>query len=320
MNNIAFDATKYYLGRLCKYGHEYEGTGQSLRVLHGDCVECKKIGDRNCYLRSREKSAVERQKKVEAKASERDRKRSLEALHEVDTECFKLGTLCANNHSWNNTGYSLRYKIQGSCVECRQLYIKEHYQQNKEVARARQKKYEARRPEVHQRAKAKYRETHREELRAKNREYSNRSYIKARLLAKSRTPEAKARARRYWQTEQFKLVAARGRQKRRAAKKQVHHFQYTTEELKLLYEKFDNACAYCGSTASLTVDHAVALSKGGSDVLGNLLPACMTCNCSKCDRDIEQWYQSQSFYTKPRWRKITLHLGWKKCNGQLSLF
>jgi len=38
-----FDETKYYLGKLCKRGHDYDGTGKSLRYMSHNCVECIKI-------------------------------------------------------------------------------------------------------------------------------------------------------------------------------------------------------------------------------------------------------------------------------------
>ena len=37
-----FDETKYYLGKLCKRGHDYDGTGKSLRYMSHNCVECIK--------------------------------------------------------------------------------------------------------------------------------------------------------------------------------------------------------------------------------------------------------------------------------------
>jgi hypothetical protein len=39
----AFNQHRYYLGRLCPRGHEYYGTGHSLRAVHSknSCVECK---------------------------------------------------------------------------------------------------------------------------------------------------------------------------------------------------------------------------------------------------------------------------------------
>ena len=42
-----FDATRYRLGTLCPQGHDYQGTGHSLRRQHnGDCVECGKLAKR----------------------------------------------------------------------------------------------------------------------------------------------------------------------------------------------------------------------------------------------------------------------------------
>jgi len=36
-----YDPTHYYLGKLCPLGHDYQGTGQSLRrITKGDCRRC----------------------------------------------------------------------------------------------------------------------------------------------------------------------------------------------------------------------------------------------------------------------------------------
>lgn len=48
------------------------------------------------------------------------------------------------------------------------------------------------------------------------------------------------------------------------------------------------ACRYCGAfapTAVLVVDHVVPKSKGGQDVLENLVTACEPCNSGKSDLD-----------------------------------
>ena len=40
--SITLDPTKHYLGALCQHGHDYQGTGQSLRNLAaGNCLACK---------------------------------------------------------------------------------------------------------------------------------------------------------------------------------------------------------------------------------------------------------------------------------------
>lgn len=39
-----FDSSRYVLGSLCKRGHDWHGTGRSLRILrNGDCLECHHV-------------------------------------------------------------------------------------------------------------------------------------------------------------------------------------------------------------------------------------------------------------------------------------
>lgn len=47
---------------------------------------------------------------------------------------------------------------------------------------------------------------------------------------------------------------------------------------------FGNRCAYCGQRKSLTRDHDIPLSRGGTDDIMNILPACKSCNSRKRNR------------------------------------
>ena len=40
-------------------------------------------------------------------------------------------------------------------------------------------------------------------------------------------------------------------------------------------------CAYCGETGPLQADHRIPLSRGGSNAIDNILPACGRCNARK---------------------------------------
>ena len=49
-------------------------------------------------------------------------------------------------------------------------------------------------------------------------------------------------------------------------------------------------CAYCGTTgAPLQRDCVLALSRGGRYTLDNIVPACGSCNASKCNDEVTGW-------------------------------
>lgn len=55
------------------------------------------------------------------------------------------------------------------------------------------------------------------------------------------------------------------------------------ENLKLIY---GNKCANCGGECSLTKDHIIPLSSGGSDYIENIQPLCRNCNSKKNNKTI----------------------------------
>ena len=64
----------------------------------------------------------------------------------------------------------------------------------------------------------------------------------------------------------------------------------TTEQWAALMEAWGGACAYCTSTdESLQRDCVLALSRGGRYTLDNIVPACRSCNASKCNQEVTGW-------------------------------
>ena len=50
------------------------------------------------------------------------------------------------------------------------------------------------------------------------------------------------------------------------------------------------ACAYCGTLDdALQRDCVLALSRGGRYTLENVVPACRSCNASKCNDEVTGW-------------------------------
>ena len=66
----------------------------------------------------------------------------------------------------------------------------------------------------------------------------------------------------------------------------------TKEERQEVYDKMGGYCAYCGCPITLRemqADHVVPLHKGGADEVGNMLPACRSCNHYKSTLTVKQF-------------------------------
>jgi 5-methylcytosine-specific restriction endonuclease McrA len=71
----------------------------------------------------------------------------------------------------------------------------------------------------------------------------------------------------------------------------------TPRDLSRLINRFHGCCAYCGirPDTTLHIDHVVPLARGGSNDLGNLLPACADCNLSKNQMLLTEWNKRRAY-------------------------
>lgn len=68
----------------------------------------------------------------------------------------------------------------------------------------------------------------------------------------------------------------------------------TEEQWEMVVLAFDRRCAYCGNPGEkLTVDHVVAITRGGKDEIGNVIPACWPCNISKYNHGQDEWLRGK---------------------------
>lgn len=70
---------------------------------------------------------------------------------------------------------------------------------------------------------------------------------------------------------------------------------------------FGFRCAYSEQVLSKdtrSLDHIIPLNKGGKHEVWNCVPMTKSNNCSKKDKDMEEWYQEQDFYSEERLQKI----------------
>ena len=107
-----------------------------------------------------------------------------------------------------------------------------------------------------------------------------------------------------------KMRYARRRQRRMA---RVEH-DLTDEQWTSLQVAW-GGCAYCGVRGKpLQRDCVLALSRGGRYTLDNIVPACRSCNASKCNDEVTGWLRRKKLDERSfllRHREISLTLAAK---------
>jgi 5-methylcytosine-specific restriction endonuclease McrA len=73
------------------------------------------------------------------------------------------------------------------------------------------------------------------------------------------------------------------------ARKLAAEGSFTPTEWLALVELHGGRCAYRGEEGPLEVDHRIPLSRGGSNRIDNILPACRSCNAKKHNMTEEEF-------------------------------
>ena len=82
--------------------------------------------------------------------------------------------------------------------------------------------------------------------------------------------------------------AARAAAKRKRRMARVEH-DLTGEQWAWLLEAW-GGCAYCGGDGdALQRDCVLPISRGGRYTIDNVVPACRSCNASKCNAEVTGW-------------------------------
>ena len=91
---------------------------------------------------------------------------------------------------------------------------------------------------------------------------------------------------------------------------------YTKEQYNYMLEYFDYKCAYSGKCikSNLHIDHIIPISKGGTSYIWNLIPSTPSANLSKNNRDMEEWYKEQEYYSEDRLNNIYEYIEYMKNN------
>lgn len=207
---------------------------------------------------------------------------------------YKYCSTCDTVKSIDDFRPSGNFGLKSKCIVCERAYNA-----------AKSKELYAKSPERRQAVKDACKATRStEQGRLKANEYSSKYYS---------TPEGKQQNReasqRWYSKPEGRLYAKNKSHNRRLT---IEAGELTLEQWEQALEFFGYVCAYCSTEAELTLDHVVALSKGGQHTVSNIIPACKCCNSSKSANDLEDWYKSKPYFNSANLQRI---LEWRTLNG-----
>ena len=327
-----FDPGRFHLGTLCKRGHRWPGTDQSLRRTFIDkrgrdcsqCVGCTGAKAKHWLISYLDASA----------------------MGLADNE--RLGPVCKGGHLWH--GHELTLRVKGKCPECQRNRERKFTPEQLERKRAQQRESYAKRPydpelyrernraarkrlkddperfEKYIKRKRQYALKERrsrgmmpQELRVLRKaiRQAGRLPSVARLVAMEQWrywrehPEIKAteikererqrRLLRYKVDRDFRLKEREKRSRRRAARFFAGiAYRVSTDQINQRFHRFDHCCAYCGASGDVQIEHVKPISQGGLHHISNIVPACLSCNYAKHTDPMERWYRSQPFFDPAR--------------------
>lgn len=223
------------------------------------------------------------------------------------------------------------FRNSSKCRDCFYAHIKEKHAQHPEtLAKYRAKhqeeqrvnnpeKYLANKERDNARSKA-YHEAHRELSSARcaqwKKDHPERVKASAQKSRENNKEKIKQQNKK-WEANNRSAVNARER--RRQSKKRALKSTLTLKQWEDIKAEFGQACAYCGKTKKLEIEHFIPLSINGELTINNVLPSCKTCNCSKSNKSFFTWYPNFKHYSKKREKKILNFLGYDNGIQQLKL-
>jgi 5-methylcytosine-specific restriction endonuclease McrA len=194
--------------------------------------------------------------------------------------CTKCGETLPATTEYFHKKKSGKYGLSSTCKKCRAEYGKQYHNDNKDKIAEQKKQW--------------YKDN-----KDKIAEYKKQWY-------KDNKDKILEQQKQYRATPQGQTSAFNGRCRRRT--KEQNQGNGITKEQWLECMKFFNwKCAYSGQVLSKdtrSLDHIIPLNNGGKHEIWNLVPMYKPYNSSKHDKDMEEWYKQQDFYSEERLQKI----------------
>jgi 5-methylcytosine-specific restriction endonuclease McrA len=208
---------------------------------------------------------------------------------------YKACSKCGNTQPLENFRANKASKDgrQSACKSCQKAF----YQANKTYYAEYSKKHRAENPEIYSARDKKYYRQNSETIKERSREWYWKNLDRARENRRKTYDsdrEAYIEKTRRWKRanrERANQSDLQSIHRRRARLLSNGAYQISDKDLRRLYAL---PCTYCGELESIQLDHIVPIARGGSHSIGNLAPACRTCNASKGTKTITEWRKRES--------------------------
>ena len=221
--------------------------------------------------------------------------KTLEANEKHFKTCTKCGETLPATTEYFYKHNSCKYGLRSVCKKCIAERGKQYRENNKEKELKRHKQYyENNKEKIAERSKQHYKDN-KDKIAERSKQYRENNKDKI-----------KKQQKQYYSTPQGQVVAF-NRSCRRRTKEQNQGNGITSEQWLECMKFFNWKCAYSGQVLSKdtrSLDHIIPLNNGGKHEIWNLVPMYKPYNSSKHDKDMEEWYKQQDFYSEERLQKI----------------
>lgn len=182
-----------------------------------------------------------------------------------------------------------------SCKECNREAREKYNNAHRKEAIERVRAWVIKNPEKKRRNAKKWRDNNKEKHRECCKRWVENNSERIKENSRRWASENKDRRReqvRKWRKENPEKNNQNTR--RRHAREKGALGSHTAQEWEEKKADYGGLCAYCGKPGKMTEDHVVPLSRGGSDYIENILPACLSCNSAKNDTPVDEWIKRRN--------------------------
>ena len=209
-------------------------------------------------------------------------------------KCKKILVAYDGNFYRKNSG---KYKLDATCKECKNIYQKEYYNENKNEINKNKKQYQK-----------EYYSRNKEKILDNQKQYKKDNSEKGKEIRHNCYEKNKEKVKEYgrqWVKENPEKIFNRNSNRRKLEKEQGSGI--TKEQWLEMMNFFDWKCAYSGESLNAknrSIDHIVPLDKDGEHEIWNCVPMLKSYNISKFTNDMLDWYVKQVYFSEDRLNKI----------------